>query len=365
MIQGVGGAILTPQSLSLIATLFPPEKRGAAFGVWGGVAGIAAVAGPTLGGFLTTTFSWRAIFYVNVPIGIIAVILAYLLMPELTIHRKHHLDVVGVLLAMSGLFAGVFGLIEGERYSWGRISDLAAFDLGSLHLGLLSIPTILLASVVLLALFLKWEARQQEPLLPLSLFKDRNFSLANLVQTFVAFAMLGLFLPLTIFLQSVLGFSAERAGIALAPMSLTMMFVAPFAGRLTDKVNGKWILATGMTLYAIGMTLIVLVSSLSSTARRHGPFVRFARPAGVRPRLPQRHEAVAGDPHRLHADRRHHRHPDASQPGESPAGRSGAVAQRRGGRRGVVFGSFNARQKAVTIEHVGQIERWRLQRKAS
>ncbi len=266
VIQGVGGAILTPQSLSLITTLFPPEKRGAAFGVWGGVAGIAAVAGPTLGGFLTTTFSWRAIFYVNVPIGIIAVILAYLLMPELTIHRKHHLDMVGVLLAMSGLFAGVFGLIEGERYSWGRISDLAAIDLGSLHLGLLSIPTILLTSVVLLALFLRWEASQEEPLLPLSLFRDRNFSLANLVQTFVAFAMLGLFLPLTIFFQSVLGFSAERAGIAIAPMSLTMMVVAPFAGRLTDKVNGKWILATGMTLYAIGMTLIVLVSSLSSTA---------------------------------------------------------------------------------------------------
>src|SRR5436305_1279993 len=101
ILQGVGGAILTPQSLSIITSIFPPEKRGAAFGVWGAVAGLAAIAGPTLGGFLVTQYDWPAIFYVNVPIGIIAIILAYLLMPELTIHRKHGLDLLGVFLASS------------------------------------------------------------------------------------------------------------------------------------------------------------------------------------------------------------------------------------------------------------------------
>src|SRR5947209_5309024 len=156
VIQAVGGALLTPQSLSLIASIFPPERRGAAFGLWGGVAGLASVAGPTLGGFLTTTFSWRAIFYVNLPIGIVALTLAVLVMPELTSHRKHRLDVVGVLLATGGLFALVFGLIEGERYSWGRISDIAGFSIGSLQVGLISIPSILLVALLLLGGFLVW-----------------------------------------------------------------------------------------------------------------------------------------------------------------------------------------------------------------
>jgi EmrB/QacA subfamily drug resistance transporter len=264
VIQAIGGALLTPQSLSLIASIFPPERRGAAFGLWGGVAGLASVAGPTLGGFLTTTFSWRAIFYVNLPIGIVALTLAVLVMPELNSHRRHQLDIVGVLLASAGLFALVFGLIEGERYSWGRISDMAGFSLGSFQAGLISIPSILLAAVLLLGAFLVWEAHVEEPLLPLSLFKERNFSVANLVQTFVAFAMLGLFLPFTIYLQSVRGFSAEQAGIVMVPMSLTMMFVAPFAGRLTDRISGKWVLSTGMILFAAGMGLIIRTASASS-----------------------------------------------------------------------------------------------------
>ena len=265
VIQGVGGALLTPQSLSIITSIFPPEKRGAAFGVWGGVAGLAAVAGPTLGGFLTTTYSWRAIFYVNVPIGIVAVILALLLMPELTQHRKHHLDVVGVVLASAGLFALVFGLIEGQRYSWGPISSFASFSIGALKVSLVSIPTILAVSIILLAIFVWDEAHAAEPLLPLSLFRDRNFSLANAVSAIVAFGMMGLFLPLTIFLQSVLGLSAEDAGVVMVPMSLTSMFVAPFAGRLADRVSAKYLLATGLALFAIGMGVVLWVASLSAT----------------------------------------------------------------------------------------------------
>jgi MFS family permease len=188
------------QSLSMIASIFPPERRGAACGLWGGVAGLAAVAGPTLGGFLTTTFSLRAIFYVNLPIGIVAITLAVLVMPELTSHRRRQLDVIGVLLATAGLFALVFGLIEGERYNWGRISNIAGFSIGSPQVGLISMPSILLAAVLLLSVFLIWEAHVEEPLLPLSLFKERNFSVGNLVQTFVAFAMLGPFPPFTIYL---------------------------------------------------------------------------------------------------------------------------------------------------------------------
>jgi EmrB/QacA subfamily drug resistance transporter len=271
VIQGVGGAILTPQSLSIITSIFPPDRRGAAFGVWGAVAGLAAVAGPTLGGFLTTTFSWRAIFYVNVPIGILTVTLAVLLMPELTIHRKHRLDLVGVLLVSAGLFGVIFALIEGERYDWGRISNLAAFDIGQLASGLVSISSILVGGIILVLLFVVWEARQEEPLLPLALFRDVNFSVANLVSAIVSFGMFGLFFPLTIFLQSVLGLDAEHAGVVFVPMSLTSMVVAPVAGRMADRLNGKYILAAGLTLFAAGLGIMIAVASLSSTGLTFTP----------------------------------------------------------------------------------------------
>jgi EmrB/QacA subfamily drug resistance transporter len=265
IVQGIGGAILTPQSLSIITSIFPPEKRGAAFGVWGGVAGLATATGPTLGGFLTTNFSWRAIFYVNVPIGILAVILAWLLMPELTNHRAHRLDIVGVILASAGLFSGVFGLIEGQRYNWGRIWNAGAFNLGPLHVGLLSIPSLLAYSIVILVLFVIWEAHVDEPLLPLSLFGDRNFSAANAISAIVAFAMLGLFLPFTIFLQSVLGLTAEEAGVVIVPMSITSMIMGPIVGRLTDKISGKYLLCIGLVLFASGMGLVIRGASLTAT----------------------------------------------------------------------------------------------------
>lgn len=266
VIQAIGGALLTPQTLSIITSIFPPQKRGGAFGVWAAAAGVAAAAGPTLGGLLTTSFSWRAIFYVNVPIGVVGVVLAFLIMPELTIHRRHQLDIFGVALASLGLFAGIFGLIEGQRYSWGPIGTAVEFSVGSIKASLVSIPTILAAAVVLIAAFLIYEARHQEgePLLPLALFADRNFSVANLVSAIVAFGLMGFFLPFTIFLQSVLGMPAENAGVVLVPMSLVSMVVAPFAGRLADKGFGKWVLSFGLTLFAVGMGLVILVSSLSS-----------------------------------------------------------------------------------------------------
>jgi EmrB/QacA subfamily drug resistance transporter len=265
VIQGIGGAVLTPQTLALITSIFPPERRGAAFGIWGAVAGIAAIAGPTLGGFLTTDFSWRWIFYVNLPVGIITFVLAYLLLPELTIHRQHKLDVLGVVLASAGLFCGVFGLIEGERYQWGPINTAGSFSIGPMRASIISIPTILLASIILLVLFVVWEARQEEPLLPLSLFRDRNFSVASGVSAIVTFALFGLFLPLTIFLQSVLGLDAVHAGFVFVPMTLTSTFIAPFAGRFADRPWGKWLLTFGLVCFAIGFGLVIAVASLNST----------------------------------------------------------------------------------------------------
>jgi EmrB/QacA subfamily drug resistance transporter len=265
VVQGGGAAILTPQTLNVITAIFPPDRRGAAFGIWGAVAGVATIAGPTLGGFLVTNYDWQAIFWINVPVGVSAFALGIWLLPDFRLAREHSLDLVGVVLASAGLFAIVFGLIEGQRYNWGNITDTLAFDAVGRRWGLISIPSLFVAGAILLAAFAAWERRFPEPLVPLHLFRDRNFAIGNTLAAIVSFGLLGLFLPLTIFLQSVLGFNALKAGLTLVPMSITSALVAPVAGRATDRIGGKYILMAGMTFAAIGFGLVVAVSSLSAT----------------------------------------------------------------------------------------------------
>ena len=188
-VQGLGAAVLMPQTLAILTMVFPAERRGAAFGVWGAVAGVATIAGPTLGGLLVTVFDWRWIFYVNLPIGVVVLALSAVIVPDLRTGRRHRLDIPGVILASLALVAICYGLVEGQRYSWGTIS------------GFLSIPLILAAGGALLAVFLFVQARTQdrEPLVPFALFKDRNFTLINWVSATVAIGMMGIFLPLTIY----------------------------------------------------------------------------------------------------------------------------------------------------------------------
>jgi EmrB/QacA subfamily drug resistance transporter len=252
VIQGLGGALLTPQTLSVITMIFPPEKRGAAFGLWGATAGVATLAGPLLGGWLVTDFGWRWIFFVNVPVGIIALVLAGIVMPNIKLNRRHKLDIPGVLLSTGGLFLVTFGLIEGQSHDWGKVW------------GPITIVEMIIAGAVLLAVFfyLQWVERNGEPLVPFSIFRDRNFSIMNFVVASISFGMLGLFLPLTIFLQSVLGLTALQAGLTTAPMSLISMVMAPFAGRLADKFGGKWLLFVGVSLFATGMGILIYSSRL-------------------------------------------------------------------------------------------------------
>ena len=264
VLQGVGGAVLTPQTLAILTTLFPPERRGAAFGIWGGVAGLATITGPTVGGAIVTYINWRWIFFVNVPIGIAALVATFLIIPDLRPGRRHVWDIVGVILVTAGLFGLIFGLIEGQRYSWGQIGS-----------SVITIPEIIVGGVVLLALFVVWERFQSEPLVPLSLFEERNFAVANWVAAAISFGMLSLFLPLVIYLQSVRGFSALAAGLTLAPMSLVSMFTAPFAGRMADRIGGKYILMTGITVFAIGFSALTLVAGPDST------WINFLVPAMV------------------------------------------------------------------------------------
>jgi EmrB/QacA subfamily drug resistance transporter len=261
ILEGIGGAMLLPQTLSLITQMFPPEARGQAVGVWGAVAGLSIVCGPLIGGVLTTNVSWRAIFFLNVPIGLLAILLAALVVPRLRTLHRHRLDIGGVLLVGLGLAALVFGLVEGERYNWGRISSLLKFDVFGVHAGLWSIPTILLYGVVLLVAFYFWERRQPEPLLPLGLFSDRNFSIGSFTQGAINFGVLGLFLTGVVYFQAVLGFSAVKAGLALLPLAAAIMVSSPIGGTLVDKPNGKFVLPVGLAFITGGLALTIFVVS--------------------------------------------------------------------------------------------------------
>jgi EmrB/QacA subfamily drug resistance transporter len=245
--QGLGGALLTPQTLSVLTMIFPPAKRGAAFGIWGAVAGVATVAGPTLGGFIVTHWGWSWIFFVNVPIGVVTLTLAAFIMPNVKLNRRHRLDLVGTVLVTIGLFLVTFGLIEGQPHDWGKVW------------GPITIPELIIAGVVVLGVFVgqQYAQRAGEPLIPFSIFNDRNFSVMNFVVAAIGFGMLGLFIPLVIFLQSVLGLSALQAGLTIAPMSVISLFLAPVAGRLSDRFGGKYILLFGVGMFALGMGIVV------------------------------------------------------------------------------------------------------------
>jgi EmrB/QacA subfamily drug resistance transporter len=264
VLQGVGGALLVPQTLAILTSLFPPDRRGAAFGIWAGVAGLATLAGPTVGGAIVTYVHWTWIFLVNVPIGIAALVATFVIVPDLRPGRRHGWDIVGIFLATVGLFGVVFGLIEGERFNWGEISSYA-----------ITIPEVIGVGVVLLVLFVIWERFQAEPLVPLSLFEERNFAVSNWIAASIAFGMMSLFLPFVIYLQSVRDFSALTAGLTLAPMSLTSMIVAPFAGRMADRFGGKYILLTGVFVFAIGFGTVAFVAGPDST------WINFLVPAIV------------------------------------------------------------------------------------
>ncbi|WP_262403603.1 DHA2 family efflux MFS transporter permease subunit [Actinomadura sp. CNU-125] len=248
-VQGLGAALLMPQTMSIIINVFPPDRRGAALGIWGAVAGVSTIAGPTIGGLLVTSFDWRWIFFVNLPIGILVLAMAIPILPSHTAGVRHRFDVPGVLLASAALFCLVFGLTEGEKFGWdARIWGLLA------------------AGAVLFAVFAVHQRGRQdrEPLVPFSLFRDRNFSILTLVGAAVSIGMIGMVLPLTIYMQSVLGFSALKAGLVMAPSSVVSMFLAPLAGRLSDRFGGKFILMSGLTLYAIGMLWTVSIADVGT-----------------------------------------------------------------------------------------------------
>ena len=254
--QGLGAALLAPQGLPMITSLFPPNKRGGVFAIFGMLAGLAVVLGPTLGGLIVSNWGWRWIFYVNVPVGALILVLTARLIPDMRPGRPHRLDLVGVALATVGLFAVVYGLIEGQRYEWGTIS------------GVISIPLVIVVGLVLIAAFLVQQARRQdhEPLLPFEIFADRNFALMAFVLMAMGFAIVGVFLPLTIYYQSVLGLDAFSAGLTIAPQPVAMMLASGPVAALIQKGYGKRILFIGLLLFVAGQGYVAY--SVSADADR-------------------------------------------------------------------------------------------------
>jgi EmrB/QacA subfamily drug resistance transporter len=249
VIQGLGAAIMMPQTLSLLAAVFPAERRGAAFGIWSAVAGLASVAGPTLGGLLVDDLGWRWIFYINVPLGVAAVLATFAWVPDIRLGRRARLDTPGVLLSTAGLFLISFALIEGQRYDWGTVWEF------------LSIPLMGAAGVLLLALFVLLQSRRQEqqPLLPFALFRIRTFTVSGVLGATLMFGSVGVLLPLTIYAQSVLGLSAVEAGLALAPAAVVSLFVAPLAGNLLAKFGGRALVLPGFVAFAGGIALMAVM----------------------------------------------------------------------------------------------------------
>jgi EmrB/QacA subfamily drug resistance transporter len=249
--QGLGAALLAPQGLPMITSLFSPNKRGGVFAIFGMLAGLAVVLGPTLGGLIVANWGWRWIFYVNVPVGALILVLTARVIPDLRPGRPHRLDFVGVGLATAGLLALVYGLIEGQRYDWGTIS------------GVISIPLVIGSGLALIAIFLVQQARRQghEPLLPFEVFADRNFALMAFVLMAMGFAIVGVFLPLTIYYQSVLGLDAFSAGLTIAPQPVAMMLASGPIAALIQKGYAKRILFVGLLLFVVGQGWIAYTVS--------------------------------------------------------------------------------------------------------
>jgi EmrB/QacA subfamily drug resistance transporter len=239
VVQGLGASLMSPQTMAVITRIFPPNQRGAAMAFWGATSGVATLVGPILGGLLVTGFGWQWIFFINLPLGVVGFILAARLVPVLPTH-PHRFDILGVILSAIGLFLVVFGLQEANTYNWGTITNTP-----------FSVWGLIIAGIVVLIAFVVWQRfNRGEPLLPLALFRDRNFSLANAGITTVGFAVTGMTLPLIYYLQVVRGMTPTQSALMLVPMAVFTIALSVPVGKLVNRINPKYIAFVGMLALA-------------------------------------------------------------------------------------------------------------------
>jgi EmrB/QacA subfamily drug resistance transporter len=249
VVQGLGAAFMMPATLSIITATFPPKERGAALGIWAGVSAMALAIGPLVGGLITEHIGWNWVFYINVPVGLLGLVAARIVIRESrdTSHEQR-LDVPGLVTSGIALFALVFALIEANSYGWTSATILALFALAAL------------ATVV----FVLLELRQRLPMFDMALFRNSTFVGANVVALLVSLAMFGVFFFISLFMQNVLGYSAVRAGASFLPMTLLIILVAPFAGKSSDRLGSRWLMAGGMTLVGVALLLFARLQVDSS-----------------------------------------------------------------------------------------------------
>jgi EmrB/QacA subfamily drug resistance transporter len=237
VVQGVGAGLLTPQTLSMITRIFPAQRRGVAMSVWGATAGVATLVGPLAGGVLVDALGWEWIFFINVPIGVIGLALAVLLVPALPTH-DHRFDPVAVGLSGAAMFLIVFALQEGQSAGWAPW-----------------IWALLVAGVGLAAAFVYWQSiNTREPLIPLEIFGDRDFTLSNLGVAVIGFSTTAMVLPLMFYAQAVCGLSPTRSALLMAPLAIVSGALAPVAGKIVDKYHPGPVIGFGFSMLAIALT---------------------------------------------------------------------------------------------------------------
>src|SRR6266700_1509597 len=256
-LQGVGGAIVTPLTLTLLSAAVPREKRGLALGAWGGIGGLAVAIGPLVGGAIVEGLSWEWIFWVNVPIGLVLAPLAFFRLRE-SHGPADRLDLAGLGLASAGLLGIVWGLVRGNSVGWSSPEIVGS----------------LVAGAIVLALFVLWELRAPAPMLPMRFFRNRTFALTNVSSLFMFFGMFGSIFLLIQFFQTVQGYSPLQAGLRILPWTAMPIFIAPIAGAWSDRIGGQRLMTVGLALHAGGlMGLAALQSPTVPYADLVAPFI--------------------------------------------------------------------------------------------
>jgi EmrB/QacA subfamily drug resistance transporter len=243
-LQGVGGALVTPLTLTILSSAVPPQRRGLALGAWGGIGGLAVASGPLVGGAVVQGISWQWIFWLNVPIGLALLPFAVTRLTETT-GPNRSLDLPGLGLVSAGLFGLVFGLVRASDHGWGSIG----------------VAGPLIAGAALVAAFVAWELRARAPMVAMRFFRSREFSAANVTSLFMFFGMFGSVFLLAQFFQVVQGYSPLEAGLRILPWTAMPILVAPVAGVLSDRIGSRPLLVVGMSLMAGGLAWLAAVTA--------------------------------------------------------------------------------------------------------
>jgi EmrB/QacA subfamily drug resistance transporter len=249
VVQGAGSALMNPATLSIITATFPPRQRGMAIGIWAGVSAMALAIGPLVGGLITEHWSWNWIFFINVPVGILAIIVTRLVVDESRdTSAGQRLDLPGLMTSAVALFALTYALIEANNYGWTSARIL----------GLFAVAIVGFVAFVLL------EKHQRAPMLDLDLFRNGTFAGANSVMLLVGLAMFGVFFYNSLFIQNVLGFSAVQTGASFLPMTVLIIIVAPIAGKFSDRVGSRWLVGVGMVLLSASLFIFSRLDATSN-----------------------------------------------------------------------------------------------------